>query len=80
MVIKVLGTGCPKCQRLEELVRQALQETGIAAKIEHIRDFDEILAYNVMTTPGLVIDEKVVCSGRLPRKEEIVGWLRAAAA
>ena len=80
MVIKVLGTGCPKCQRLEELVRQALQETGITAKIEHIRAFDEILAYNVMTTPGLVIDDKVVCSGRLPRQEEIVGWLRAAAA
>lgn len=78
MVIKVLGSGCPKCQRLEQLAAQALQETGISAKIEHIRDMEGIMAYPILSTPGLVIDEKLVCSGRLPRKEEIIAWLREA--
>ncbi|MHB9035000.1 MAG: thioredoxin family protein [Anaerolineae bacterium] len=79
MIIKVLGSGCPKCQRLEELVREAVASAGVQAKIEHVRDWQEILEYQVMTTPGLVIDEKVVCSGRLPRTAEIVAWLQAAA-
>jgi len=80
MIIKVLGSGCPKCQRLEQLAKEALQETGISAKIEHVRDMEGIMAYPILSTPGLVIDEKLVSSGRLPRKEEIVAWLREASA
>ncbi len=80
ITIKVLGKGCPKCERLDQLVHSALQELSIGdATVEHVRDLDAILAYPITSTPGLVIDEQVKSSGRLPRKEEIVGWLREIA-
>jgi len=79
MEIKVLGTGCPKCKRLEQLAREAVAEAGIEAAITKVEDIDAISEYPVMSTPALVIDEKVVSSGRLPRKDEIVAWLREAA-
>jgi small redox-active disulfide protein 2 len=78
MEIKILGTGCPKCQRLEQLAREAAGELGIEATFTKVKDIDAIMAYNVMSTPALVIDERVVVSGRVPRKEEIGEWLRAA--
>jgi small redox-active disulfide protein 2 len=80
MEIKVLGTGCPKCQRLEELARQAVDELGVEATIAHIRDMNDILSYDVVSTPGLVIEGEVKSAGRLPRKEEIFEWIRAAEA
>jgi small redox-active disulfide protein 2 len=79
ITIKVLGIGCPKCERLEQLTHAALAEAGITdATILHVRDMDAIMAYPIMHTPGLVINEEVKCSGRIPRKEEIVAWLQAA--
>jgi len=79
MEIKVLGTGCPKCKRLEQLAREAVAEAGIEAAITKVEDIDAITAYPIMSTPALVLDERVVSSGRLPRKDEIVAWLREAA-
>lgn len=76
--IKILGTGCPKCQRLEQLTRAAAAEAGVEATFTKVKDLDAIMAYDILGTPGLVINEKVASSGRLPRKEEIVEWLRAA--
>ena len=76
MLIKILGSGCAKCNRLEPLTREAVGELGIAATFEHVRDMDAIMAYPIMTTPALVIDEAVKCSGRIPSRDEIVGWLR----
>jgi small redox-active disulfide protein 2 len=78
MEVKILGTGCPKCKRLEELARRAADELGVEATFSKVQDMDDILAYDVMSTPGLVIDEEVKASGRLPRQEEIVGWMRDA--
>lgn len=78
MLIKILGSGCAKCQRLEQLTREAAAELGIDAQFEHIRELDKIMAYPIMTTPALVIDEKVKVSGRIPSKDEIAGWLKAA--
>ncbi|NLF00218.1 MAG: thioredoxin family protein [Anaerolineales bacterium] len=80
MEIKILGKGCPKCQRLEELARQAVDEEGVEATITHVRDMNEIMSYDVLSTPGLVIDEVVKSTGRIPRKEEIAEWIRAAGA
>ena len=77
MKIKVLGSGCPKCKRLEKTVEQAVAATGVTATIEHVTDMDAIMAYPIMSTPGLVIDEEVKSSGRLPRQAEIEDWLRA---
>jgi small redox-active disulfide protein 2 len=77
MEIKVLGGGCPKCHRLEELAREAAGDLGIEATFTKVKDMDAIMAYDVMSTPALVIDEQVKSSGRIPRKEEIAEWIRA---
>ncbi len=71
MDIKILGTGCPKCKKLEEKTRQAVNELGIEANIEKVEDIMKIMEYGVMATPGLVIDGKVVFSGRLPSSKEL---------
>ncbi|MCD6156708.1 MAG: TM0996/MTH895 family glutaredoxin-like protein [Candidatus Atribacteria bacterium] len=71
MEIKVLGMGCPKCKSLEENTRKALQELGISANIEKIQDVNKITEYNVMFTPGLVVNGEVKVAGKVPSKEEI---------
>jgi small redox-active disulfide protein 2 len=78
MLIKILGTGCAKCNRLEQLTREAAAELGVAADFEHVTQMEQIMAYPVMTTPALVVDEQVKCSGRIPSKVEIAGWLQGA--
>lgn len=75
MHIKILGTGCAKCNRLEQLTREAAAELGIAADFEHVTQMEEIMAYPIMTTPALVVDEQVKCSGRIPSKDELRSWL-----
>ncbi|MDI3503544.1 MAG: hypothetical protein PWP64_480 [Candidatus Cloacimonadota bacterium] len=71
MTIKILGTGCPKCKKLEENARKALSKTGSDATIEKVTNLDEIMDYGVMLTPALVIDEKVVASGKVLSADEI---------
>jgi len=71
MEIKVLGTGCPKCKKLEELTKQAVSELGIDASIEKVEDIYKIMQYGVMRTPGLIVDDKVVLTGRLPKSNEL---------
>ena len=78
MEIKVLGTGCPNCKRLEKLTHQAVAELGTEATVVKVEDLDQIMAYDILATPALVIDENVVVSGRVPRKSEIVAWIQAA--
>ncbi|KXB30735.1 redox-active disulfide protein 2 [Dechloromonas denitrificans] len=77
MLIKILGSGCAKCNRLEQLTREVVAELGLSATFEHVTEMDKIMAYPIMTTPALVIDEVVRVSGRMPGKDEIAGWLRA---
>ena len=76
MLIKILGSGCAKCERLERLTREVVAELGLTARFEHVREMDRIMAYPVMTTPALVVDEVVKVSGRLPSKAELAGWLQ----
>ena len=78
MDIKILGSGCPKCKRLEQITREAAEEASVEATIDHVTKMDEIMSYDILSTPGLVIDGEVVSSGRLPRKTEVVAWLREA--
>jgi len=78
MQIKILGSGCAKCQRLEQLARQAAAELGVEAEFDHVRDMDKIMAYPIMTTPALVIDGEVKVAGRIPSRDEIAGWLKPA--
>lgn len=71
MTIKVLGPGCMNCRTLERRTLEALEKTGIQATVEKVVDLDGIVAYGVMRTPGLVINEKVVVQGRVPTVEQI---------
>jgi len=71
MDIKVLGTGCTKCKKLEQLTRDVVAEMGIEANIEKEEDIYKIMEYGVMRTPGLVVDGKVVLTGRLPKTQEL---------
>ena len=76
--IKVLGPGCANCRKLEELAGEAAASIGVEAEITKITDMREIIAYDVLKTPGLVINEKLVSSGRIPTSAAIAEWLRAA--
>jgi small redox-active disulfide protein 2 len=78
MEIKILGGGCAKCERLEKLAREVAVELEAEATFIKVKDLDAIMAYDIMSIPALVIDEVVKSSGRIPRKEEIAEWIRAA--
>jgi small redox-active disulfide protein 2 len=78
MIVKILGPGCTNCQNLERAARDAIAELGIDATVEKVTDYPTIAAYGVMATPGLVVDEKVVVSGRVPGTSEIKMLLTGA--
>jgi len=80
MEIKVLGPGCAKCQQLEKAVREVVKELGVDVKIEDIKDIKKIMEYPILTTPGLVINEKLVVSGRVPSKAEVTTFITTALA
>jgi small redox-active disulfide protein 2 len=78
MIIKILGTGCAKCNRLEQLTREVVTDLGLVAEFDHVTEMPKIMAYPIMTTPALVVNEEVKVSGRIPSKDEIAVWLKAA--
>ena len=80
MLIQVLGTGCTKCKTLHEMVKKAVLETGVDAEVEKVEDIQQILAYELIMTPGLVINGEVKAAGRLPSVEEIKKLLLVAKA
>ena len=80
MKIKVLGPGCARCHQLEQTTREVVKELGINAEIEDVKDVKKIMEYPILTTPGLVIDEKLVCSGRVPSKSEVTTFITTALA
>jgi len=80
VTVKILGSGCANCKRLEEMARKAAQDAGITAEFVKVTDTEGILAYDILSTPGLVINEKVVSAGRIPVPGTIAGWLKDAAA
>ena len=73
--IKVLGPGCNNCQLVERNARAAVENLGIQAKIEKVTAYPDIQRYKIFSTPGLVINEKVVCAGRIPNVDEIFTWI-----
>ncbi len=77
--VKVLGPGCSNCQRLEAMVRKVAQTRQIAIELEKVVDYEEIMKYNILATPGLVVGDKVVSAGRIPTESEIAKWLQSAA-
>ena len=75
MKIEILGTGCPKCKKLAELTKEAVNELGVSAEIIKVTDIHKIIDYGVMVTPALVIDGDVKVAGKIPSKEEIAKWI-----
>jgi small redox-active disulfide protein 2 len=80
MNIKVLGTGCAKCQALEKTTKEAIKDLGVSAEIEHVTDIKKIMEYPILTTPALVIDGNLVVSGRVPSKAEVTTFITTALA
>ena len=76
MEIKILGTGCPKCRAVTELVNQVVKENNIEATISKVEDINDIMSYGIMLTPGIVINGKVKFSGGTPKKEDILNWIK----
>jgi small redox-active disulfide protein 2 len=78
LTIKVLGSGCANCKRVEQIARKVVEEMSIEAEIVKVTDYQDIMSYNVLSTPGLVVNEKVVSNGRIPTPAEITTWLANA--
>lgn len=76
--IKILGSGCANCKKVEALARQVVEQLGVQAEVIKVTEYPDIMAYDVMSTPGLVINEKVVSYGRIPSPIEITNWLNEA--
>jgi small redox-active disulfide protein 2 len=76
--IKVLGPGCANCKKLEEIARQAAASIGVDCEITKVTDVNQIIGYEVLKTPGLVINEKLVSSGRIPAPAQVAEWIRSA--
>ncbi|NTU70785.1 MAG: thioredoxin family protein [Coriobacteriia bacterium] len=79
MVIKVLGSGCASCHKLEDLAVKAVAELGLDAEVVKVTDIAEIMGYGVMSTPALVIDEQLKVAGRVPSYEDILGLVQRSA-
>lgn len=78
LTIKILGSGCANCKRVEQIARKVVQEMGLQAEIIKVTDYDEIMKYNILATPGLVINEKLVSAGRIPTPAEVTTWVADA--
>ncbi len=79
LTIKVLGPGCANCKRLDQMARKIVQDLALQAEIIKVTDYNEIAAYNILSTPGLVINEQVVSWGRIPSNQEVTDWITKAA-
>ena len=79
IIVKVLGSGCANCKKVEQIAKKVISEMRLEAEVIKVTDYNEIMEYEVLTTPGLVINEKLVCSGRIPTPPEISTWLANAA-
>jgi len=76
MEIKILGSGCPNCKRLEANAKIAIEQLGLEATITKVTDYKDIMSYNIMSTPGLVVDGKVVSAGRVLQPKDIIALLQ----
>ena len=78
MEIKVLGPGCARCHQVERTTQEVVKELGIDASIEEVKDVKKIMEYPILTTPGLVVNEELICSGRVPAKAEVTQFIISA--
>lgn len=74
--VKILGSGCKKCQTLEAKVRELVEQNGIQANVEKVTDIDEMINYGIMMTPGLIINDEVKSVGIVPKEDQLIEWLK----
>jgi small redox-active disulfide protein 2 len=77
LTIKVLGSGCANCKRLEQVVKKVANDQGLEAQVEKVTDYAEMMRWSILATPGLVVNDVLVASGRIPSEPEIIAWLTA---
>ena len=75
--IKVLGSGCENCKKLEAITRKVIEDLGLQAEVIKVTERAEIMKYPILSTPGLVVNEKLVSAGRIPSEQEVANWLKA---
>lgn len=75
LTVKILGAGCANCKRVEQVTQKVITDMGIEANVIKVTDYKDIMAYNILSTPGLVINEKLVSTGRIPSSAEVTTWL-----
>lgn len=80
LTIKVLGPGCSNCQKVEQIAKKAVTALSVEATVQKVTDMKEIMRYSILATPGLVVNEKVVCAGRIPSEAEVTSWIASALA
>jgi small redox-active disulfide protein 2 len=78
LTIKILGSGCANCKRVEQIARKVVTDMALEAEIVKVTEYPKIMEYNLLSTPGLVVNDKVVCSGRIPTPAEVTTWLTNA--
>jgi small redox-active disulfide protein 2 len=78
LTIKVLGSGCANCKKVEAIARQAVANMGVEAEVIKVTEYAEMMEYNIMSTPGLVINEKLVSAGKIPNEAQVTSWLAEA--
>ena len=78
MRIKIIGPGCARCHQLERVTREVVKELGLDASIEEVKDINRIMEYPILATPGLVVNEQLLCSGRVPSKAEVTQFITTA--
>jgi small redox-active disulfide protein 2 len=76
LTIKILGSGCANCKRLEQEVREALTDSTLDYEVVKVTDYADIGAYGILSTPGLVMNETVVSAGRIPKRQQIMDWAK----
>jgi len=78
MIIKILGPGCVRCDQVEQITKEVVKELGIDVSLEHVKEVKKIIEYPILHTPGLVLNEELVCSGRVPTKAEVTTFITTA--
>ena len=75
LIIKILGSGCANCKQVEKITRKVVEEMALDAEIIKVTDYNDIMRYDILATPGLIVNESVLCSGRIPTPAEVTTWL-----